>query len=94
MNPSNNYYYLPTFSDHPKTKATIGHKKTVKKLQENCIGLILQKPEGEEQGDHILISSFPDGLEVHEDCEIQLPQQPRSPTSPMVIGKIFHAWTT
>jgi hypothetical protein len=38
-----------------------------------------QKPEGEEQDDHILISSFLDGPEVHEDCVIWLPQQPLCP---------------
>lgn len=50
---------------------------------------LLRKPGGEEQPDHISISSFPVGPEVHEDCEKQLRQQPLFPARLLVTEISF-----
>jgi hypothetical protein len=64
-------------------RATGSEKKTMK-ICTGCFEYMQQKPEGEEQADHILISSFLDGPEVHEDCVIWLPRQPLCPAGSII----------
>jgi hypothetical protein len=64
-------------------RATGSEKKTMK-ICTGCFEYMQQKPEGEEQADHILRRSFLDGPEVHEDCVIWLPRQPLSPAGSII----------